>query len=112
MTSTQLFLRKQEEIDVAKMKEEARRLEEQAAAQAARRQDEEQRDADDAAGAGAEDTESAVDSDGAVAVEKLTACTPELDGAVHSDASALAMRRKVEREREAAALKIQQVVRR
>ena len=112
MTSTQLFLRKQEERDVAKMKEEARRLEEHAAAQAARRQGEEQRDADDAAGAGAEDTESAVDSDGAVAVEKLTACTPELDGAVHSDASALAMRRKVEREREAAALKIQQVVRR
>ena len=112
MTATQLFLRKQEESEVAKMKEDARQLEEQAAAQAARRQREEQHDADAAASDGATETETGVGSDGAVAGEELKASTPESDGAVDRNMAAVAMRRKVDRERETAALKIQQLARR
>ena len=84
MTATQLFNRRKGESNASKIIEEGRRLEEQVAAQAAaRRQNEEQPDADS--------TNS---------------------GVVDSEVDTLAMRRKVDREREAAALKIQKLARR
>lgn len=84
MTATQLFNRRKGESEAAKMIAESRRLEEQAAAQAAaRRQNEGQLDADS--------TKS---------------------GVVDSEVDTLAMRRKVDREREAAAIKIQKLARR
>ena len=106
MTATQLFKKTQEEKELANMKEEARRLEEEAAAQAAaRRVNEEHHDADAPGSVGAE-TE---DDDGPAAEEHTVSSVPESDGI---DMAAVAMRRKVERDREIAAKTIQQAVRR
>lgn len=95
------------------MKEEARRLEAEAAAQAAaRRQVEEQIDVELANDVDRSDeTETGSGGISTVAENEAAANVLQSDGAVDRDVAALAMRRKVERDREAAAKIIQQRVR-
>lgn len=104
MTATQLFNKRQQERNATRaMEDEARRLEEQAALQAQRRQDEMDADADAAA-----EIETQL-ADAELADKKKEA--EEADGGdedgEEEDPIAVAMRRKVGREREAAARQIQ-----
>ena len=110
LTATLLFKKRQDELDAAQMQQEARRLEAEAAAQQARRRHEE-----------TEESESAGQKpDDGHDYDDATVGRDESEGAVSmaddapvddSDVAAVAMRRKVEREREAAAHAIQQRIR-
>ena len=97
MTATQLYQKRKQERNAARdMEDEARRLEEQAALQAQRRQEV---DAD----AAAERSTQLAEMEPEPELEEVE----EADDGAHEDPVANAMRRKVDRERDAAARQIQ-----
>jgi hypothetical protein len=99
VTATQLYQKRKQERNAARdMEDEARRLEEQAALQAQRRQEV---DAD----AAAERSTQLAEMEPEPELEEVE--VEEADDGAHEDPVANAMRRKVDRERDAAARQIQ-----